>query len=206
MRCWQPGTAEVTIFTNGHAQHTFLALAQKHRHSNTHTAPLIYTLSTKLLDYRFLRGPLQALMVQLISNANQKWRDCVLLTRVCSFQTIVALRQSRPGCPLSPGHCGAAVGAHNALLPTRGLTTNTITNNNTNSRGEKSKKKKTIGETGDTFASSANPAGTPSLNVSAGLCQWLCGNSLHSVVNTKGRHSRLTQHSPTSHRIQLHAK
>ncbi len=85
MQCWQLGTVEVMIFTNGHAHDIFLAIAQKHRHASTHTAPLIYMFSTKPLDYRFLRGPLQALMVQLISNANQKWRDCVLLTRVCSF-------------------------------------------------------------------------------------------------------------------------
>lgn len=107
MQCWQPGTVEVINFTNGSA------LKRIHKTPITHTVSLIYTLSTKPPDYRFLRNPPQALMVQLISNANQKWRDCVLLTRFCSFpQTIVALRQSRPGCPLSLGHCGAAVGAH----------------------------------------------------------------------------------------------
>lgn len=70
----------------------------------------------------------------------------------------------------------------------------------------KKRQGKPIGESGDAFAYSANPAGTPSLNVSMGLCQLLCGNSLRTVVNTKGRHSQLAQRSPTSHRIQLNAK
>lgn len=91
-------------------------------------------------------------------------------------------------------------------LPHR-LTTNTISNNNnTNSRGVK-KTSEPIGETRDAFASSGNPTGTPSLNVSTGLCHLLSGKSLHaSVINTKGRHSQRTQRSPTSHLVQLNAE
>lgn len=76
-----------------------------------HTAALIYKVSTRLLHYSFLRGPPQSLMLQLISKAEMK-RLCSHDSRLLFPQTIVALRQSRPGCPLSPGHCGAAVGAH----------------------------------------------------------------------------------------------
>lgn len=49
---------------------------------------------------------------------NECERMCSLDLCLLFPQTIVVLRQSRPGCPLSPGHFAAAVGARNANPPT----------------------------------------------------------------------------------------
>ena len=86
-------------------------------------------------------------------------RLCALDLCLLFPQTIVALRQSRPGYPLSPGHCGAAVGACNAALP-HDRTTNTINNNNNaSSRGGKKKQSKPIGETEGRICIFSKPSG-----------------------------------------------
>lgn len=49
---------------------------------------------------------------------NECERMCSLDLRLLFPQTIAVLRQSHPGCPLSPGHFAAAVEARNANPPT----------------------------------------------------------------------------------------
>lgn len=178
-------------------------------HTTTHTAPLICTLSTKPSDYCFLRSPPQALTLQLISNAKQKWMwENVLswlASALSSNNPCVASEPPRMPIVSSPlcRSCGKPRCQSSHVV---GQQTPLGNNNNTNSRGVK-KTSEPIRETRDAFASSANPTGTPSLHVSASLCHLLSGKSIHaSVSNTKGRHSQRTQHSPTSHPVQLNAE
>lgn len=62
-----------------------------HTHTHPHYSIDVYcTLSAsnnKAIDQCFVKSSPQGLTVQLVSNANQKWRDRVLLTRFCSCFT-----------------------------------------------------------------------------------------------------------------------
>lgn len=148
-------------------------------------------------------------MVQLISNADKNeeivfsWIISALPSNNC------CIASEPPRIPIVSGPLWHSCWSPCCSpLPARGQRTNTIiNNNNTTSRG-KIKFKQVIPSKrpGTHLQLQQTQQGTPSLSISEGLCQRLCGNSPGSVVDTKGCHSQLTQPSLTNQHIQLTAK
>lgn len=170
-------SAESTIFLQKHTRHhSFICFFHRNTevHANICASPVIHICySTKLVDYSF---PLQVLMVQIISAANENNNNKanvfsqlvtalsphVLLRCIRATQDAQCCQHSCGGLFYSPSFLS------NPTYPC-GPPANTIIN--TNSRKGK-KASKAAGEIGmGTFSSSVSLAGSPSPNITECFCQ-----------------------------------